>query len=391
VDVLRAAAPAYGYSVTSTVLGAQAGIPRTVLSNPFPAGNPLRPIPGKSGGRYTQLGDDVVWNYQDLHTAVNDRYNLSFQQQWPARLVSDTTFFMAQSRNLPYSHQWNQPDPNYSYTYKSALDKTVSNPFYNYLTAEKLPGALRNAATVTIGRLLRTYPQYEALTENNTAGFLSHTYSLQVRVRRPHSRGYSFMANYAAGIRRTTAFFNDVDQYLKRMSFQDSGDPRHRLNVSGTFDLPLGKDRRYLSAALGALDFVLGGWSYSPLFTYNSGSLVEFGPLLVSGNPKLSQPTRERWFDTSKFQRLPPYTPRTNPVYYAGLTAPRQWNMDSTLSKNFQIRKRFRAELRMEAYNLTNSIMWADPNVAVESALFGQVLKQSNRGREFQYTLGLHF
>ncbi|MEK7403849.1 MAG: TonB-dependent receptor [Acidobacteriota bacterium] len=391
VDVLRAQAPAYGFSVSSSVLGVQTGVPRAVLSNPFPPDNPLKPIPGKSFGRYTQLGDGVAWNYQDLHTGVNDRYNLSLQQEWPAKIVSDVTFFMNRGHNLPYGKALNMADPDYSYTYKSALDRTVPNPFYEYLTLNKFPGSLRNSRTVTIGSLLRPYPHYGGLTENNTPGALSHQYSFQVRVRRAFSRGYSFMANYATSLIRATTFFNSIDEYLNRMSFQDSGDPRHRLNLSGTFELPLGKGRRYLGGAPRAADLLLGGWSYSPLVTYNSGDWLSFGAFIASGNPMLDNPARQKWFDTSKFQRQPAYTPRTNPLYYPGLTGPRQWNLDSTLSKYFRLSERFRAELRMEAYNLTNSIMWSGPNMSIDSPLFGQVLKQNNKGREFQYTLRFHF
>ncbi len=393
VDVIEAEAPAYGYNVSSSVLGPQVGIPRATLSNPFPADNPLQPIPGKTLGRYTQLGDAVSWNYQDLRPGVNDRYNVSLQQELPAKILSDVTFFMNQGRDLGYSKSMNLADPNYSYTYKSALDKTVTNPFYGYLPANQFPGALRNSKTVTIGSLLKTYPQYGTLTQVNTPGALSHQYSLQVRVRRSFARGYSLMANYASSLVRSTTFFNSTDEYLGRMTFLDSGEPRHRLNFSGTYDLPMGKGRRYLSSAPRAVNFVLGGWSFSPLLTFESGKWIAFNAMQVvkSGSPELSDPTLDKWFDTSFFQRQPSYTDRSNPIYYPGLTAPRQWNLDTTLSKSFQINERFRCELRMEAYNTTNSIIWSSPNVSVDSALFGKITSQSNRGRELQYTLRLHF
>jgi hypothetical protein len=141
------------------------------------------------------------------------------------------------------------------------------------------------------------------------------------------------------------------------------------------------------------VESLLGGWSFSPLFTCNSGTPILFSDysVVAPGSPKLEQPTRQAWFDVSKFAKQTAFTPRTNPWYYAGLNGPRQWNLDSTLSKSFRIMERLRAELRMEAYNLTNSILWANPNMAIDSALFGKVLRQSNRGREFQYTLRVHF
>jgi hypothetical protein len=113
--------------------------------------------------------------------------------------------------------------------------------------------------------------------------------------------------------------------------------------------------------------------------------------VLKPGSPKLDQPTRQRWFDTSFFSQSVAYTPRTNPWYYDGLTGARSWNIDTTLSKRLPVTERVHAELRMEAYNLLNKIMWGAPNVNVTAALFGKISAQSNQGRQFQYTLRIHF
>ena len=51
-------------------------------------------------------------------------------------------------------------DPNIGYTSKSAIDKQVANPFYQYLTPDKYPGPNRNQKTVALKTLLVKYPQY---------------------------------------------------------------------------------------------------------------------------------------------------------------------------------------------------------------------------------------
>ena len=55
--------------------------------------------------------------------------------------------------------------------------------------------------------------------------------------------------------------------------------------------------------------------------------------------------------------------------------------------------ERYKLEFRFEAYNLTNSLMWANPNMTVGQATFGRSTAQAtgNRGREMQYTLRLVF
>jgi hypothetical protein len=41
-----------------------------------------------------------------------------------------------------------------------------------------------------------------------------------------------------------------------------------------------------------------------------------FGTFVVDGNPTLDEPTRDRWFDTSRFSVQDTFTPRSNPWFY---------------------------------------------------------------------------
>jgi hypothetical protein len=164
------------------------------------------------------------------------------------------------------------------------------------------------------------------------------------------------------------------------------------MNIAGTYDMPFGKGRMLMSNVNRVVDGVLGGWSTSWIFSYNSGTFLRFGQLIVTGDPRISNPTRSRYFDTSVFQPPAAYTPRTNPYQYPGVTGPRFGNLDATLSKFFPLMgERLRLELKMEAYNLSNSFMASNPNLSVYSSLFGRSTGQANRGREMQYTLRLHF
>jgi hypothetical protein len=46
----------------------------------------------------------------------------------------------------------------------------------------------------------------------------------------------------------------------------------------------------------------------------------------------------------------------------------------------------------MEAYNLTNSIMFSGPNTSIGSSTFGQIdQSQANTGRTLQYAARLNF
>ena len=53
------------------------------------------------------------------------------------------------------------------------------------------------------------------------------------------------------------------------------------------------------------------------------------------------------------------------------------WNIDGTLSKRFRIVERVSAELRAEAYNLTNRLNRANPDLVITSSTFSQALRQT--------------
>ncbi len=380
-----------GYNARTTGAPVIEGVPGGRLFDPFPASNPLILPVGNGNGRYTNLGDSAAWNIQDLRTGVNDRINVSLQRRLPYLIHGEITYFANLGHNLPYTKQMNLADPQLSYTYKALLDQRVPNPFYQYLTPNKFPGQLRNQATVTRGSLLAPYPQYGALAQSNTDGILNRYQALQVKAQRDFVNGFFFLAAYNYNRERSYAFFNSVDEYAGRFAFQDSDNPRHRMTISGTYELPFGKGRRLLSRAPAVINAILGGWSTSHLFMYNSGQFIRFGPLVASGNPRLDNPTRDRWFDTSKFQQLPAFTPRLNPWQYDGLTGPRYWGLDSTLAKTFLLNERFKLEFKLEAYNTTNSFIPSMPNVTVTSSLFGRSTNQANVGRQMQYTVRLIF
>jgi hypothetical protein len=384
--------PIYGFNAATNAIGPLQGIPQTVLSDPFPASsNPLILPTGKSLGRYQNLGAAAAWHQQDLRTQVNNRINVSLQHELPGRLIADATYFVNIGEDLPYTRQVNMRDPQLSLDYKGELSVSVPNPFYQYLTPETFPGQLRNQKSIAKGSLLVPYPQYGTLREMNTAGLKDRYHSLQLKLQKPFSRGYSFLFNYSHDRHETTDFYDDFDLYAFNPTWHRSVDPRHRLNFYGIWDLPFGRNRAVMNSLHPVLDAVFGGWSVSSISKMTSGRFISFGALLASGDPTLSNPTRQQWFDTSVFAPLPAYTRRSNPKTYPGLTGPGYWNIDFTLSKFFEVREEVKVEFRMEAFNLTNSIMWGLPNTSVFSSQFGMVTTQANAGRFLQYTTRIHF
>jgi predicted porin len=390
-----------GFAQTTTTLGLSAGVPRQVLANPYPSAvNPVTEPYGQDYGRYTGLGGAVSLDQYEQRPQINDRFNVSYQRRIWGGIVTDLSYFFNYGTRVPYDVNLNMMDPAFRYEQKTAINAQVTNPFRNYLTVDKFPGALRNTATVSIASLLVPYPQYTTITQTNTNGKLTRTHSFEARAQRPFTKGLSLLVSYGYSNEKTQQWFDDVANYkVLRSGGKDGWEwrpvsdvPIHRITAAVSWQIPVGKDQKFGSTMPTALDYVVGGWQYTVANRTYSGRPLLFGTsYLVSGNPKLDNPTHDKWFDTSKFAVADAYTPRANPWYYDGLNGPGWSITDMTLSKQFRFGQKYRLEARLEAYNAFNQIIWDNPDLTISSATFGKVTRKrvDGSGRELQ--VGLRF
>jgi len=364
------------------------GVPQQRFSDPFPANsNPLLPINGKAAGTNVGRGQTsgMFWYPNNLRRQFNDRININLQHQLPGEIVGSITWFMNFGKQH-YTRALNEIDPNIRAQQQNALNQPVDNPFYNYLTPTLLPGQLRNQRQVSLGSLLRPYPQYGPLYEIGVLGARERYNSLEIKVQKMYSKGYNFLFGYVY-IREKMEIsnFNDLDYFNGALRWLDSNQPRHRITAAGTWDLPIGKGRPILGKAPFLVDAAIGGWKLAGVWTYSTGAFVRFGNLIVNGDPCIDNPTPSRWFNTEAFSRLPAntYVIRTNPWQYNCLTGPRFSQLDATLMKDFPVGERVRVELKMAAYNATNSLNRAGPNTDVNSSQFGTALFQGTPASSF--------
>ena len=389
-----------GYAQTTNTLGLANGVPQQTLANPFPAGlNPVIEPYGQRYGRYTNLGSTVSLDQYELRPQINDRFTVSYQKEIAFKTVIDATYFFNLGTRVPYDINLNMMDPAFRYEQKTLINTQLANPFRNYLTPDKFPGQLRNNATVTLGSLLVPYPQYGTITQTNTDGRQRRTHTVDVRAQRPFTKGVTFTLGYAWNRERQQEWFDDRGQYQVLTSGGNDGwewrptdAPTHRIATAVTAVLPFGRGHALLSNIPQALDLAIGGWQYTATAKYYSGRPLLFNTsYLVSGDPKVDDPTRDRWFDTSKFAVADSFTPRSNPWYFDGLNGPGTFVTDWTLTKMFNLSGRYRMEARVEAYNALNNIVWDNPDLNIASANFGKVTRKrlAWNGREIQF--GLRF
>ena len=384
--------PYPGFTATTSPLRPLDGVPRATLGNPFPNGgdnaNPLIEPFGKRFGEYAVVGSsDGIPFDQNLRTGINDRFNFTLQRELVNRIVMDATFFMNLGHNHSRDINLNLTDPRIGFENGSALNARVDNPFFG-IPQEFCPGSLCNTRQVTVGSLLRPFPHYGNINLQGT-GFRDERYkAFQLKLQRPFANGFNFLVGYNYSVGQNQEFYDDQDQFDRRLTFIKDRQNGQKLNIAGIYELPFGQGRAYGGNMPKGLDYVFGGWSISGIYTYLSGELLGFDGAVVSGDPKLSNQTRERWFNTDAFSRLPAFTRRSNPWVHDGLRGPSFRNFDMTLNKKFDVTEKVALELRMEAYNLTNSFMGRNPNTDPTSGNFGAVTQQlaTHSGREFQYS-----
>ena len=230
----------------------------------------------------------------------------------------------------------------------------------------------------------------------------SSTYhSLQVKLEKRLSAGLSFLTAYTWGksitdVEEENAQYENV--YSRR---RDRGvyrfDVRHRLSWSFSYELPLGRGKRFGSDWGRAPDLLLGGWQVVGILNLQSGLPFD---VRLSRDPantgtsrrpdriadgRLDNPTLEKWFDPAAFAVQEQFTfgsAGRNIMVGPGLN-----NLDFSVFKNFVITEGHRIQFRGEFFNLTNTPHFNNPanNISVRSQV--GVISSAFGQREIQLAL----
>ncbi len=388
--------PLYGFSNYTGAPDAIQGVPQMQLNDPFPASNPIAPSYDKSLGIYTMLGNSLFYFNPDRRRSNSDRINVSVQRQLPGSMVVDVTYFLNRtSQVFQTDYNINQVDPQIGYTYKEQTLAVMDNPFFGILPVEKFPGQLRYQPQVGVTSMAKPYPQYGDITvvDGLKAGSMRYQ-ALQIKLQKNYSQGLSMLLGYSYHVEKDEEFYDDIANYQRKFSWQNPSLYRQRFTLAGTWDVPLGKGRAFMNAAPRVVDAILGGWKLSPVLFWRSGNLLRFGGMLWDGSdPKVDNPTAQQWFKTSGFERLPDFTPRTNPWDFPGLYGPGVLKLDGSLSKDFNITERVKAQLKADAFNLLNNMSWGDPSTEFDDSHFGQSTNQAGLtfGRRVQLGARIEF
>jgi hypothetical protein len=300
-----------------------------------------------------------------------------------------------------------------SITSSAAQNAGIAVPYASFLDPD-----VQQARSVN--QALRPFPQYLAIQTGGQGGDKSgHSsyHAMVLRATRRFSNGLAFEWNYTLSkILTDSDDYNEgdgtaQDQYNRRLEKSiGEFDLTHVAKLSTVYELPFGTGRRFASNAGKAVNAVIGGWRIGLIQTYQSGfpyRLQRNNPLPIFNRdtrPTIDSydnwrapiagdefdPAVDRFIDKSIFPAQPVAfgnATRHNP----SLRSFPRFNENVSLAKTFPINEKFRLDLRWEAFNLLNRVVFNEGSHNLNSNSFGVVTGQINQARSMQAGLKLYW
>ncbi|WP_263415872.1 carboxypeptidase-like regulatory domain-containing protein [Terriglobus albidus] len=288
----------------------------------------------------------------------------------------------------------------------NCLAATVTNPYYS-----AGGNGILNRTTITRAQALRPFAQFTDITYASSLGGTIYN-SLALKLQKSFNKGLTMMATYtwasswdnlwaaSSSLTSSGAGPQDTGNLAMEWARSTTGTPR-RATINGTYELPFGRGRQYLSNTNRILDALIGGWNYnhvmilqsgSPLAVTQTSSSTDAGygaqrPSFAPGatvQSVCSGGTLLQRLHASDFMTTGAYAygnvPRTLPCL-----GPGYFNNDISVNKKFHVSERVTAEFRAEALNAFNTVQLAAPaSSSITSGSFGTITSQIGFNRLVQ-------
>jgi len=214
--------------------------------------------------------------------------------------------------------------------------------------------------------------------------------SLQAKFNKRFSQGYSVKVNYTLQRARQHDggyFETDLPEhqglYNSDLNYGPPGwDRKHNFVLSLVAELPIGRDKRYLSGISQVADMFVGGWQFNTntiiqgglpfdVSYRDAGADRDTGPNRVDliSDPSGDQ-TRDQWFNAtpigssgSAFGR--PARGTFGNMERNSLRGPGYWRTDASIFKHVRFPGNKLIEVRIEAVNLFNHVNLGNPDSEV--------------------------
>ncbi|HKX31565.1 MAG TPA: hypothetical protein VJ302_28010, partial [Blastocatellia bacterium] len=261
------------------------------------------------------------------------------------------------------------------------------------------------------------------------------------------SQGLSYTASYVRIWNKERVTFDNEFDALPAWRQSNNSRP-HTVRFNATWDLPVGKGRRFLQGSKIA-KIILGGWRTGAIYNLRSGAAMDTGNWFFYGNDLRAlvksgdERTNNEWFnwqllpgasrdytsaDRSRYetrirQIVPPSVlaqmanicgPQSNtactyenvipanfqpggfhsrvfPQRLSFLRTPIANQIDLNLSRTISVTEKLKLLFRTDFINALNHVNFVGPNNDLNSSNFGRIANQANTPRWIQFQLRLTF
>jgi len=334
------------------------------------------PLPtfGSTVNRSDPVNATLISIDTHMPTSLIQQWNLQLQRQLTSNTSISIAYVGTNSQHLhSYFNLNNQvlgeaPDT-YLYQNFSTINRIIANGRSNYNGLQVfLNSAIRHGIQYTAA-----YTWSHALDDSNGA-FSTGTSGAGIIIR---PTGPDFKANYGN---------SDQDQ-------------RQVFTFSALADLPFGRGQHFGANIPMSLNEIVGGWHLNVITTLESGTPItvttsdyfytasDGTTSLVSGSltnrANITKPVHytkslHEWFDTTGFTHpdVIDASGQTSTFSSIGtlgrnqLVGPAYRDLDASLFKDFVFTEKVKGQFRAEAFNLTNTPAFANPNASLDGCSF---------------------
>ncbi len=294
-------------------------------------------------------------------------------------------------------------------TSAAAIAAGIKIPYPNFTN----PAVQRSR---TVAQALRPFPQYLAINAQSGGGDKtgrSHYHAGVLKVNQRLRGGVMLQASYTY-----SKLMTDADSFSGSGRAMDAARPElewsigrfdqtHNIKLNSVFELPFGEGRRW--AKTGIANQVIGGWRVAIIQAYSSGFPIRVttnAPLNIFNGTNRPNVTGADWRAPLAGDEFDPRVDRflnraafVQPVGELG-NAPRSnpdvrrfWNLNENVSiaKSIKATRQLDMDIRVEAFNIFNRIVWGEPNQDFSSNNFGVISTLANTPRQMQIGLKLYW
>ena len=214
------------------------------------------------------------------------------------------------------------------------------------------------------------------------------------------SRGYQFRPAYTWD----QALSDSWEDPFDRSAYKTLGAPPQWLTLSHVADLPFGPNHLIGGQTEGFTAGLLSGWRLSGIWQFQAGDRLTPGMNAntlnteyvgqmpdCSGNPNISNPTMNNWFNDAVFS-----VPGTYQFGTCGMSiikGPRWWSTSLRLERNFKFAEHYELAFRWDWHNAFSHVNLGNPDTTIDdpAAAVGHVFDVHNTMRRTQLGVHLYF